>query len=119
METTKVFLYSANAETFVVFSFIRKRGGTVSYTHLDVYKRQGVANAILLPAVMAYNAPATGEKYREIARAMGVAGTENMTQEQYRQAAIDAVRQLSMDVGIPQDLKSLSLIHISRAMRRS
>ena len=67
----------------------------------------GVANAILLPAVMAYNAPATGEKYREIARAMGVAGTENMTQEQYRQAAIDAVRQLSMDVGIPQDLKSI------------
>ena len=67
----------------------------------------GVANAILLPAVMAYNAPATGEKYREIARAMGVAGTENMTQEQYRQAAIDAVRQLSMDVGIPQDLKGI------------
>ncbi len=67
----------------------------------------GVANAIILPTVMAYNAPATGEKYREIARAMGVQGVDGMSQEEYRKAAIDAVRQLSKDVGIPQDLKGI------------
>ena len=67
----------------------------------------GVANAIILPTVMAYNAPATGEKYREIARAMGVQGVDNMTQEEYRKAAIDAVKQLSTDVGIPADLKDI------------
>lgn len=67
----------------------------------------GVANAILLPTVMAYNAEATGEKYRDIAKAMGVQGTENMTQTEYRKAACDAVRQLSKDVGIPQDLKNI------------
>ena len=64
----------------------------------------GVANAIILPTVMEYNAPATGEKYREIARAMGVAGVDQMTQEEYRKAAIDAVKKLSEDVGIPADL---------------
>ena len=129
-----------------------KTMGTVSYTHLDVYKRQventpegredmalgqyvagmgfsnvglgivhsmahalgavydtphGVANAILLPSIMEYNAPETGEKYRYIAQAMGVEGTENMSQEEYRKAAVDAVRQLSIDVGIPQDLKEI------------
>ncbi len=67
----------------------------------------GVANAILLPTVMAYNAEATGEKYRDIAKAMGVQGTENMTQTEYRKAACDAVRQLSKDVGIPQNLKNI------------
>ncbi len=67
----------------------------------------GVANAILLPTVMEYNAPATGEKYRDIAKAMGVEGTERMTQAEYRKAAVDAVRQLSKDVGIPQDLKAI------------
>ena len=67
----------------------------------------GVANAIILPTVMEYNAPATGEKYREIARAMGVKGVDDMTQEQYRAAAVDAVRQLSHDVGIPADLKGI------------
>ncbi len=67
----------------------------------------GVANAILLPAVMEYNAPATGEKYRDIAKAMGVEGTEKMTQEEYRKAAVEAVRRLSKDVGIPQDLKAI------------
>ena len=67
----------------------------------------GVANAILLPTVMEYNAPATGEKYRDIAKAMGVKGTETMTQEEDRKAAVDAVRQLSKDVGIPQDLKAI------------
>ena len=67
----------------------------------------GVANAILLPTVMAYNAECTGEKYRDIAKAMGVKGTENMTVEEYRKAACDAVAQLSKDVGIPQDLKGI------------
>lgn len=67
----------------------------------------GVANAIILPTVMEYNAEATGEKYREIARAMGVAGVDDMTQEEYRKAAINAVRQLSQDVGIPADLKDI------------
>lgn len=67
----------------------------------------GVANAIILPTVMEYNAPATGEKYREIARAMGVKGVDGMSQEEYRKAAIDAVKQLSKDVGIPADLKDI------------
>lgn len=67
----------------------------------------GVANAIILPTVMEYNAEATGEKYREIARAMGVEGVDEMSQEEYRKAAVDAVRQLSQDVGIPADLKEI------------
>ena len=67
----------------------------------------GVANAILLPTVMQYNADCTGEKYREIARAMGVKGVDSMTAEQYRNAAIEAVKQLSEDVGIPADLKEI------------
>ena len=67
----------------------------------------GIANAIILPTVMEYNAEATGEKYREIARAMGVAGVDAMTQEEYRKAAIDAVKKLSEDVGIPGDLKDI------------
>ena len=67
----------------------------------------GVANAIILPTVMEYNAPATGDKYKYIAQAMGVEGTENMTQEEYRKAAVDAVRKLSKDVGIPANLKEI------------
>ncbi len=67
----------------------------------------GVANAILLPTVMAYNAEATGEKYRDIAKAMGVQGTETMSQEEYRAAAVEAVAALSRDVGIPQTLKGI------------
>lgn len=67
----------------------------------------GVANAIILPTVMEYNAPATGEKYREIARAMGVKNVDGMTREEYRKTAVDAVRQLSHDVGIPADLKDI------------
>lgn len=67
----------------------------------------GVANAIILPTVMEYNAPATGEKYCEIARAMGVKGVDEMSQEEYRKAAIDAVKQLSTDVGIPANLKDI------------
>ncbi len=67
----------------------------------------GVANAIILPTVMEYNAEATGDKYKYIAAAMGVKGTENMSVEEYRKAAIDAVKQLSIDVGIPADLKEI------------
>lgn len=67
----------------------------------------GVANAIILPTVMEYNAPVTGEKYRDIAKAMGVADTDKMSQDEYRTAAIEAVRQLSRDVGIPADLKEI------------
>lgn len=67
----------------------------------------GVANAIILPTVMEYNAEATGDKYKYIAKAMGVEGTESMSVEEYRKAAIDAVRQLSKDVGIPADLKEI------------
>ena len=67
----------------------------------------GVSNAIILPTVMEYNAPATGEKYRDIAKAMGVKGTDDMTQEEYRKAAVDAVRKLSQDVGIPANLKDI------------
>lgn len=67
----------------------------------------GVANAILLPTVMEYNAPCTGTKYRDIAIAMGVEGAENMSQEEYRKAAVEAVKKLSADVGIPADLKEI------------
>ena len=68
----------------------------------------GVANAILLPTVMEFNADATGEKYRDIAKAMGVQGPETMSQEEYRKAAVDAVRKLASDVGIPKDLKGIA-----------
>ena len=67
----------------------------------------GVANAIILPTVMEYNAPATGEKYRDIAKAMGVKGVDEMTLDEARKAAVDAVKQLSQDVGIPKDLKDI------------
>ena len=67
----------------------------------------GVANAILLPTVMEYNAEATGEKLKAVAIAMGVEGVENMSQEEYRKAAVDAVKKLSKDVGIPADLKAI------------
>lgn len=67
----------------------------------------GVANAILLPTIMEYNADATGDKYKYIAKAMGVNDVESMSQAEYRKAAVDAVAQLSKDVGIPQDLKEI------------
>ncbi len=67
----------------------------------------GVANAIILPTVMEYNAPATGEKYRDIAKAMGVEGVDSMSLEDARKAAVDAVKKLSADVGIPADLKEI------------
>lgn len=67
----------------------------------------GKACAILLPTVMAYNAEYTGEKYRDIAKAMGVEGVDSMSKEEYRKAAVDAVRQLAEDVGIPTTLKGI------------
>ena len=67
----------------------------------------GVANAIILPTVMEYNAPETGEKFKDIAKAMGVKNTENMSQAEYRKAAIDAVKELATAVGIPADLKAI------------
>lgn len=67
----------------------------------------GVANAIILPTVMEYNAPATGEKYRNIAKAMGVDGVDGMTLDEARKAAVNAVKNLSKDVGIPENLKDI------------
>ena len=69
----------------------------------------GIANAVLLPYVLEFNAPATGEKFREIARAMGVKGVDDMSQDEYRKAAINAVRQLSKDVGIPEKLHMIGV----------
>lgn len=67
----------------------------------------GVANAIILPTVMEYNAEYTGEKYKHIAKAFGVENVDTMTQEEYRKAAVEAVKKLSQDVGIPQNLKKI------------
>lgn len=67
----------------------------------------GVANAIILPTVMKYNAEYTGEKYKHIAKAFGVENVDAMTQEEYRKAAVEAVKKLSQDVGIPQNLKEI------------
>ena len=67
----------------------------------------GVACAMMLPIVMEYNAECTGEKFREIARVMGVQGVDSMSQEEYRKAAVDAVRKLSSDVGIPAKLSAI------------
>lgn len=67
----------------------------------------GVANAIILPTVMEYNAEVTGDKYKYIAKAMGVENVENMSVEEYRKAAIDAVKKLSSDIGIPSNLKDI------------
>ena len=67
----------------------------------------GVANAIILPTVMEYNAEVTGDKYKYIAKAMGVENVENMSVEEYRKAAIDEVKKLSSDIGIPSNLKDI------------
>ena len=67
----------------------------------------GVACAMMLPIVMEFNADATGEKYREIARAMGVKGVDSMSQDEYRKAAVEAVKKLSADVGIPAKLEAI------------
>ncbi|MGL5346563.1 MAG: lactaldehyde reductase [Peptostreptococcaceae bacterium] len=67
----------------------------------------GIANAIILPTVMEYNKEVTGDKYKHIAKAMGVDGTDKMSVEEYRKAAIEAVKKLSLDIGIPQDLNNI------------
>ncbi len=67
----------------------------------------GVANAIILPVVMEYNAPFTGDKYKHIAKAMGVSGVDSMSQDEYRKAAVEAVKKLSSDVGIPAVLRDI------------
>ena len=69
----------------------------------------GIANAVILPYVMEYNAEASGEKYKEIARVMGVEGVDNMSQEEYRKAAIDVVKKLSENVGIPKTLREIGV----------
>ena len=81
---------------------------SIAHTLGAVYDTpHGVACAMMLPIVMEYNAECTGEKYREIARAMGVEGVDAMSQEEYRTAAVNAVKQLSEDVGIPSKLEAL------------
>lgn len=69
----------------------------------------GVANAIILPTVMAYNAPYTGDRFKYIAKAMGVEGVDKMSQDEYRKAAVDAVKQLSKDVHIPATLSEVGV----------
>ena len=82
---------------------------SMAHTLGAVYETpHGVACAMMLPIVMEYNADCTGEKYREIARAMGVKGVDDMSVEEYRKAAIDAVAQLSVDVGIPTKLEAIN-----------
>lgn len=90
----------SNVGLGIVHSMAHSLGAVYDTSH-------GVANAILLPTIMEYNAPCTGDKYKYIAKAMGVEGTDSMTQEEYRKAAVDAVKKLSADVGIPADLKAI------------
>ena len=79
----------------------------MAHTLGAVYDPHGVACAMMLPIVMEFNQECTGEKYREIARALGVEGVDSMSVEEYRKAAIDAVKQLSADVGIPSKLEAI------------
>ena len=90
----------SNVGLGIVHSMAHQLGAVYDTPH-------GVACAMMLPIVMEYNQECTGEKYREIARAMGVAGVDEMSQEEYRKAAIDAVKKLSADVGIPSVLEAV------------
>ncbi|GKU25749.1 lactaldehyde reductase [Clostridium folliculivorans] len=90
----------SNVGLGIVHSMAHQLGAVYDTPH-------GVANALLLPYVIEYNAPATGEKYREIARQMGVENVDSMTQEEYRKAAVDAVVTLSKSIGIPQKLAEI------------
>ena len=90
----------SNVGLGIAHSMAHKLGAVYDTPH-------GVACAMMLPIVMEYNADCTGEKYREIARAMGVKGVDDMSVEEYRKAAIDAVAQLSVDVGIPTKLEAI------------
>ena len=90
----------SNVGLGIVHSMAHQLGAVYDTPH-------GIANAIILPTVMEYNAECTGEKYKEIAKAMGVEGVDDMSVEEYRKAAVDAVRKLSVDVGIPTKLEAL------------
>lgn len=90
----------SNVGLGVVHSMAHSLGAVYDTPH-------GIANAILLPTIMEYNAPAVGERYREIAKAMGVVGVDAMSLTEANKAAVDTVRQLSVDVGIPTDLKEI------------
>ncbi|MBC8570760.1 lactaldehyde reductase [Zongyangia hominis] len=92
----------SNCGLGIVHSMAHQLGGVYDTPH-------GIANAVILPYVMKYNAPYTGEKFREIARVMGVKGVDEMSEDEYRQAAVDAVIQLSKDVGIPQTLSEIGV----------
>ena len=92
----------ANVGLGIVHSMAHPLGAVYDTPH-------GVANAIILPTVMEYNADATGEKYRDIAKAMGVDGVDAMTLDEARKAAVDAVRKLSADVGIPAKLSDVGV----------
>ena len=90
----------SNVGLGIVHSMAHQLGAVYDTPH-------GVANALLLPYVMKYNAPATGDKYKEIARQMGVTGVDSMSTEEYRKAAVDAVLALSKKIGIPQTLSEI------------
>lgn len=90
----------SNVGLGIVHSMAHQLGAVYDTPH-------GVANALLLPYVMEYNAPATGEKYREVARQLGVTNVDSMTAEEYRKAAVDAVINLSKHIGIPQKLNEI------------
>jgi lactaldehyde reductase len=87
----------SNVGLGIVHSMAHQLGAVYNTPH-------GVANALLLPYVMEYNAPATGEKYREVARQIGVVSVDSMTEEEYKKAAVNAVVNLSGSIGIPQKL---------------
>ncbi len=90
----------SNVGLGIVHSMAHQLGAVYDTPH-------GVANALLLPYVMEYNAPATGDKYREVARQMGVANVDSMSTDEYRKAAVDAVITLSKKIGIPQTLSEI------------
>jgi len=93
----------SNCGLGIVHSMAHQLGGVYDTPH-------GIANAVLLPYVMAYNADYTGEKFKHIAKAMGVSGTREMSPAEYRKAAIDAVIELSKDIGIPQKLREIGVM---------
>ena len=78
----------------------------------------GVACAMMLPIVMEYNQEYTGERLREVARAMGVEGVDEMTQEEYRKAAIDAVKKLSADACCPGNPRDTSVEDLKELYRK-
>lgn len=92
----------SNVGLGIVHSMAHPLGSVYGIAH-------GEANAVLLPYIMEFNAPATGEKYRDIAEAMGVEGTADMKEEEYRSAAVNAVKQLSTDLGIPEKISALGV----------